>query len=214
MVILPVRKSSEIFGNISHIKIIEPTAKNGNINDYQMQCLISAVQKRSPKKLFEFGTFDGRTTLNLATFSSDDAVVFTIDLPQEKLGSTTHAVEGDNKQYVLGRDVKRRFQYSPCKSKIVQFWDDSAMFDFDNFYSTNGPMDMVFVDGCHSKEYCLNDSKKARRLVCGAKSPIIVWHDYGGCWKGVTEALDYLYENEDGFEGLVFVKDVQLVVLL
>lgn len=214
MAILPIRKSSEIFGNISHIKIIEPTAKNGNINDYQMQCLISAVQKRSLKKLFEFGTFDGRTTLNLATFSSDDAVVFTLDLPQEKLGSTVHAVAGDNKQYVMGRDAKRRFQDSPCKSKIFQLWDDSATFDFDNFCSANGPMDMVFVDGCHSKEYTLNDSRKAKTLVRGTSNSIIIWHDYGGCWKEVTEALDYLYENEDGFEGLVFVKDVQLVVLM
>lgn len=131
MAILPIRKSSEIFGNISHIKIIEPTAKNGNINDYQMQCLVSVVQKRSPKKLFEFGTFDGRTALNLANFSGDDSVVFTLDLPQEKLGSTAHAVEGNNKQYVIGKDAKRRFQDYPCKSKIDHLWDDSATFDFD-----------------------------------------------------------------------------------
>jgi predicted O-methyltransferase YrrM len=214
MAILPVRKSSDVFGNISHIKIIEPVATDGNINDYQMQCLVSVVQKRNPKKMFEFGTFDGRTTLNLANFSGDDAVVFTLDLPQEKLGSTAHAVEGNNKQYVIGKDAKRRFQGYPCKSKIVQLWDDSATFASEGFYTANGPMDMVFVDGCHSKEYTLNDSRKAKSLVRGAEKPIIVWHDYGGCWEEVTEALDYLYEKEDGFEGLFFVKDVQLVVLL
>ena len=43
-------------------------------------------------------------------------------------------------------------------------------------------MDFIFVDGSHSYDYVLNDSRKALSLLRGGKG-IILWHDYPG-WTG------------------------------
>jgi len=211
---MPVKKSSEVLGELPLFEVLEPSVKNGNITNEQMCCILAAVKKFDPSNIFEFGTFDGRTTLNLAEYSRKDTRIFTLDLPQEKFGKTVYPVGENNTQYVLGTDFKRRFKRYPCSNKITQLWGDSASFDYEMLSILTGPIDMVFVDACHSKNYALNDSKKAKLMVRGSKNPVIIWHDYAGCWPGVTEALDQLYKDDKDFSGMMFLEDVQLVVML
>ena len=74
-------------------------------------------------------------------------------------------------------------------------------------------MDFVFVDGSHSYEYVLNDSRLARRLLRKDGDGIIVWHDYGA-WRGVTRALNALYRRDSVFQGLKHIEGTTLVYCL
>jgi predicted O-methyltransferase YrrM len=79
------------------------------------------------------------------------------------------------------------------RSKIIQLFGDTARFDFSPYF---GKMDMVFIDGAHTYEYLLNDTKIARKLL--KDKGVILWHDYAGDWPGVTKALNKLYIENPG----------------
>lgn len=48
------------------VRVLEPDAVSGNISELEMLVLASVIASRAPRACFEIGTFDGRTTLNLA----------------------------------------------------------------------------------------------------------------------------------------------------
>jgi predicted O-methyltransferase YrrM len=55
------------------------------------------------------------------------------------------------------------------------------------------PCDVVFIDGDHSEEAVLHESRLARRLV---RAPgLIAWHDYSNPHVEVTRALDRLHDE-------------------
>jgi hypothetical protein len=74
-------------------------------------------------------------------------------------------------------------------------------------------VDFVFVDGSHSYEYVLNDSRHALKLIRNGKG-VILWHDYGTFWKGVKKALDELYLGGNEFKGLRQIEGTSLVCLI
>jgi hypothetical protein len=93
--------------------------------------------------------------------------------------------------------------------KICQLYGDSATFDFTPFFG----MDFIFIDGSHSYEYVLNDSRKAIQLLREGKG-VILWHDYATeWWEGVTKALNDLYLNDSEFKDLKWIAGTSLVYL-
>jgi hypothetical protein len=55
------------------------------------------------------------------------------------------------------------------------------------------PCDAVFIDGDHSEQAVLHDSRLARRLIRTAG--IIVWHDFTNAAVEVTDALARLHDD-------------------
>jgi len=139
--------------------------------------------------IIEIGTFDGRTTLNLAVNSHPDTKVFTLDLPPDV--STRFELAVGERQFVEKAAPGERYRrsaepWSPSASRITQMHGDSAAFDWSPFLKSAS---LVFVDGSHSYDYAAGDSDTAFRLV--APGGVIIWHDYG-VWEGVTRALEDL----------------------
>src|SRR5579859_7704287 len=60
----------------------------GNISFEELLILVELVQTRQPATCFEIGTYDGRTALNMAANTPEDAVIYTLDLPREEIAST------------------------------------------------------------------------------------------------------------------------------
>jgi len=48
------------------VELLEVTAQNGNVSPWELFVLPRLTKCKRPKTIFEFGTFDGRTTLDLA----------------------------------------------------------------------------------------------------------------------------------------------------
>src|SRR5690606_20315706 len=115
-----------------------------------------------PKQIFEFGTFDGRTTLNLHR-NCPAAMIHTLDLPPTQQNLPDHKSAGEllQKHDTLGR--------------VHQLYGNSLDFDFSDFV---GKQDFVFIDAGHSYRNAISDSKNALRMLEGREG-VIVWHDYG-----------------------------------
>jgi len=211
--ILPgINLSSLITSKECQLRVIEPSFANGNVTIYELMAIILLVQARQPKSLFEIGTFDGRTTLNLAANSPQEAHVHTLDLPNTGLEQTRFRLEEIEKKYIDKPVSGSRLLGRPEASKVTQLYGDSATFDFSPYLNQ---IDFVFVDASHAYQYVLSDSRKALQLLRRGKGAIL-WHDYNrsDCWPGVTQALDELYSHSPEFSQMKQIEGTSLVCLV
>jgi len=137
--------------------------------------LITAMRLIGAKRIFEFGTFFGSTTLNLALNSPDDAEIFTFDLPRDE---ALAAVRTEPDTRVASERLaygSQDFEGMPCASKIRQLTGNSREFDFSRFHNS---IDLVFIDGGHDYETVKSDTWNALRMVKQGSPACIFWHDY------------------------------------
>lgn len=191
----------------SLLDIREIDAVEGNVDERELVTICRLVRQASPEAVFEFGTFDGRTTLNLAA-NAPDARVHTIDLPQQTLNSSAAPLHAHETRYADKPFSGERFRSSDLASRITQLHGDSGSFDFSPLYDS---IDFIFVDGSHTYEYVINDSLHAMRMLRGGRGTI-VWHDYGR-WDGVTRALNQLRSLDPAFSGLAHISGTTLAHL-
>lgn len=81
---LPTVSIETLFPRIAELAIRLQRAiprLRGNLTVEELSGVALICQWLKPQTLFEFGTYNGRTTLNLALNSPADARVFTLDLP-------------------------------------------------------------------------------------------------------------------------------------
>ena len=171
------------------IRLVETAKADGNVNLAELAILAQAAAAVPPGSLVvEIGTFDGRTTLNLAV-NAGEARVVTLDLPPDERAA--FALAPGERQYVDKPQPGARFRsvrppWLEAARRITQLLGDSATFDWSPYEGRAG---LVFVDGSHAYNYARKDSETAMRLV--AKDGLVLWHDYGR-WEGVSRALDEL----------------------
>jgi len=209
--IVPTIDLAEVVSENVPIQIREPVDIDGNISLAEITVLSKLVKRYNPKRLFEIGTFDGRTTLNLAANASDDAKVYTLDLPKDKLFKTDLPLEVGEEKYIDKEASGARFLESDCQQKITQLYGDSATYDFSSFYNT---VDFIFIDGSHSYRYVLHDSRLALKLLRDGQG-VILWHDYGKqWWQGLTTALNEMYAAGKEFKNIQHIEGTSLVYLV
>lgn len=209
--IVPTIELAEVVSEHVPIQVREPVAIDGNISLAEIAVLSKLVKRYTPNRLFEIGTFDGRTTLNLAANASEEAEIYTLDLPKDKLSATDLPLEAGEEKYVDKAVSGARFLGTDCEQKITQLYGDSATFDFSPFFNT---VDFIFIDGSHSYEYVLNDSKQALELLRDGRG-LILWHDYGKpWWLGLTTALNEMYSAGKEFKNIQHIQGTSLVYLV
>jgi predicted O-methyltransferase YrrM len=179
--------------NIIPFDMSEVNYQSGNISLYEMVVICLLCKNCNPTSILEFGTFNGRTTTNIAVNTKEYAKIITVDLPVELKDKTRFPLEGINKTdendelgYV-GKTGKLYEKYPLIRKKINQFWMDSADFPINQYLRH---FDFIFVDASHTYENTLNDSHNA--FKCIKNKGFILWHDYHG-WPGVTKALNEIY---------------------
>jgi predicted O-methyltransferase YrrM len=161
------------------------TYRVSNMDPFELYCLAAIARIRNPRTIFEFGTYDGATTLWLAQ-TVPDAEIFTIDLPQddranwEKRTLVSGSADGDG--------VGARFKGTGYAPRITQLLGDSRTYDFSDYF---GRMDLVVVDAGHSYECASSDTENALRML--SPRGAVVWDDYG--WPGVVRAVDEATER-------------------
>lgn len=189
------------------IRLVETGKRDGNVNLAELAILAQAAAAIPAGSIVvEIGTFDGRTTLNLA-LNAAPASVFTLDLPPDERAA--FALAPGERQYVDKPQPGARFRdcdpvWRAAARRITQLLGDSATFDWTPYAGRAG---LVFVDGSHAYEYVRKDSETALRLVAGGG--IVLWHDYGR-WEGVSRALDELEAQRT--LGLRHVRGTSLVL--
>lgn len=182
---------------------LEKEEENGNITIKELIIISQIVKDNNPKNIFEIGTFNGRTTINLANFSPQDSTVYTLDLPKKDIETAKFSIEEGDRKYIDKNIIGERYQKNT--DKIIQLYGDSATFDFNPYY---GKIDFVFVDGAHSAPYVLNDTEIAFKLI--KDGGIILWHDYG-VWRGVIKVLNNYYRKDFRFKNVKHIEGSSLV---
>jgi predicted O-methyltransferase YrrM len=145
----------------------------------------------NPKKIFEIGTFRGRTTILLARNAPAGCKLFTLDLPQSQ----------------VSHRIGEAFANTDEAANIQQYAGDSRHFDYSQLA---GSCDLVWVDACHDYDWVVHDTKSAFTLC---KSGCwIAWHDYRhtAWWSGVTK---HLRELKRDYPQIRHIKGTSIVVL-
>lgn len=189
------------------VRVWEHRKENGNVRISELGILANLARNCAPgSAIFEIGTFDGRTSINLAMNSPASCPVYTLDLPPDV--ATKFAIaEGERHMVDKPRSGARCERYRDSHPEVVnrihQLYGDSAAFDYTPYRDS---CSLVFVDGSHAYDYALSDTRAAMSLV--ARGGVIIWHDYG-IWEGVNQALEELEAREQ--LGLKNIRGTSLV---
>jgi hypothetical protein len=156
--------------------------------------LATATKVLRPRKIFEIGTFSGRTTSVFIFNAPPDATVITLDLPpQSALDDAQHKAYIDTDvNLVETRNLACYIHDLNLEDRCQQVWCDSLEFDPSPHLGT---VELGFIDGAHSLPYVRNDTMKMARMV--ADRGLVFWHDYGGKgrFRPLTEYLESLAEK-------------------
>lgn len=129
--------------------------------------LATIVAALNPSRLFEFGTFDGRTTCTLALNARPNAITYTLDVERGWAyppGDPSILEPINIGGLAMGRSDGAR---------VVFLTGDSQSFDFRPYV---GSVDLLFVDADHSYQPVISDSENAIRML--RRGETIFWHDY------------------------------------
>lgn len=148
-------------------------------------CVLAALCRRlRPRRVFEFGTFEGEMTLNFWLNADPECEVFTLDLPPAG-EATRFSLSAPDREMVARRKLGQRYLQAPAAAaRITQLCCDSAEFDSAPY---SGSFDLIYVDGAHTYEYVANDSRHAFRML--RPGGVIVWDDYNWYWAGLVRCL-------------------------
>lgn len=161
---------TEIFPDIERVAIPLGAINEltGHANKVDMLYVCAIAKHLQARKIFEFGTYQGRTSYHL-TYASEGAQVTTLNLPPE--ADTRYAP-------YLGS----YFRGTEREAFVTQLLEDSRQLDTTPYRQQ---FDVVFVDGDHSYDVVKNDTEKAFELVRPGGS--ILWHDYAPKSEGLVE---------------------------
>ncbi len=153
-----------------------------------MECAALAALARlvTAKKIFEFGTYKGVSTTQLALNVAKGGTVFTLDLPEDHPAYSL-PIPKPEEQQIAAEGGKGILIPRDLLDRITFLSSDSATFDESPYFGT---MDMVFVDGAHSYDYVKNDTEKGFRML--RDGGVLAWHD---CTPSHRDVVKYIREN-------------------
>jgi predicted O-methyltransferase YrrM len=182
----------QVFPGISHTRTIIQSAvpakgSFGNMPSAELIVIATICSYLKPKTIFEFGTYNGLTTLHLALNSPPETRVFTIDLSADDPIRKTMT---DDSFYTVEITVGEQFHNQLEASKITQIFGDTTKYDHQ---ALRGKVDMIFIDAGHTYDLVKSDTQKALDML--APGGVILWHDYFYTQVGVYTWLNELHAS-------------------
>lgn len=205
--ILPKTDIFELIGNDSATYEGVYECGYGHTTEFELKVISNLVKQKNPDRIFEIGTYQGRTTLNMAINANPACEIFTLDLPKAELDKTKMEIEVGEERYVDKDESGTRFKNHPMGYKIKQVYGDSATYDFSPYHNS---IDIAFIDGSHAYGYVLNDSHKI--LPTMRKGGLIIWHDYTN-WQGVWTALNELQTKDARFKNIKHIGGTSIAIM-
>lgn len=171
--------------------------------------LLALLKYIQPLLIFEFGTFLGITTLNIAANMREAAIVYTLDLDENSFQKARqHPVDKKLSMERLESEHRIAFMNTPYESRIKRLFGDSNMFDFAPF---ERKVNMIYIDGGHDLRTVRSDTHNSFRMIDTASLGCIVWHDYGNPdYPELTQFIDELSLERE----LKHVEETMTVFLL
>ena len=207
--LLPMMTWDDLQCSDDSIELIKPQPADGNISLLETAVITKLIKTYQPQSIFEFGTYDGRTTLHMAANAAENCQIHTLDLPPQETQETQFDLSPVERKYAEKSVVGKYYKNSSYANKIKQLLGDSATFDFKPYENS---ADFIFIDASHVYDYVKNDSMQALKLLRNGKG-IILWHDYTLWWDGVVQALQELYHKDERFKDLKYIEGTTLAYL-
>lgn len=135
------------------------------------------------RRVFEFGTYKGVSTTQLALNIAKDGMVFTLDLPEDHPAYTLPIPKPEERQ-IAAEGGKGILIPQDILDRVTFLRSDSATFDEAPYL---GSMDLVFVDGAHSYEYVKNDTDKGWKML--RPGGVLAWHDCNAQHRDVVRCI-------------------------
>jgi predicted O-methyltransferase YrrM len=190
------RQIDEIIGDVGTVQIVIEHMRGGGIHNPvdELAYLALIARVTSPQKIFEIGTYRGRTALNLANNSPADCIVYTLDLPPDVRIDFEKRTNIADAALIRSSAPGVDYLGKPAARKIHQLFGDSTRFDFSPYF---GQMDIVFVDGAHHYDAVRSDTENALKMI--KAGGWILWHDFAnyGDYNDVTRAVLDLIPGSD-----------------
>lgn len=179
----------------------------GGVTLLETFVIAAALRIVAARSIFEFGTYFGSTTLNLAQNTPEEGRVFTLDLDMDQAEVVKqHPADVQFTRTHLASKKVLDFLGSPIENKIKMLSGDSTEFDFSPWESS---IDLCFIDGGHDVITATCDTENALRMARKDAPSCIVWHDYHNWdYPGLTQYLDELSQRLD----IYHVEDTMLCV--
>lgn len=207
---VPKIAADEILADDTTVQLSRLAGVSGNISPAELMIIAAVVKQRQPALCFEIGTFDGRTTQNIAANQPPAGKCYTLDLPPQDANQAALPLACGDQTYINKPVSGARISSQARSEKITQLQGDSGKFDFSPYF---GQVDLMFVDGSHSFEYVLSDTEAAWKMV--KPGGWIFWHDYDNhWWPGVTRALNQLQAQDPRFQAMRHIANTTLCFLL
>jgi hypothetical protein len=191
------------------VQLLDLASDFGGVGSLELIVIAKFIRQLKPRQVLEIGTHRGRTTLNIAANCEESTTIYTLDLPPEMMLATRLCVDKEDRKYINKQISGEKFIGTIYAERIIQLYGDSASFDFSPYYNS---IDFIFIDGSHSYDYVMNDSRLALKLLRNGHG-LIIWHDYDA-WDGVTQALNELFTQDDEFKGLRNIEGTSFVYAL
>lgn len=150
-------------------QVLERTLEisQGMMHRIDVDSLAAAVLHCRPKRVFEIGTYRGASSEMILQLLPDAQVIsiaFVNDQPGRKFNNDELSVEDVGALVSAGN-----------RDRYTQLIGDSHKIDPEAFVRDHGRMDLVFIDGDHSRDGVRQDTDLARAIL--APGGAIVWHD-------------------------------------
>ncbi|MCX6165963.1 MAG: class I SAM-dependent methyltransferase [Ignavibacteriae bacterium] len=195
-----------VFSGIQKHKITlkDIESKYGSMTLEEIYNIALLVKQINPKSIFEFGTFIGVTTLQMALNSEDETKIYTLNL-SSKEDETMYAIgDSDEERNLPMLQPGDRFKNSKQSEKITQLYGDSAVFDYNPYENS---IDFILIDASHEYDYVKNDTINSFKML--KNGGMLVWHDYPNA-PGV-----YRYINEIAPKIKIFhIKETHIAFVL
>lgn len=150
--------------------------------------LLALAKLVNPRKFFEFGTYLGVETLNVAANLPEDSQLYTLDLDEDSFRLLEQDVH-DRPLTLTHFDnlTNLAFLGTSYEERITRLRGESKSYDFSRFAKR---IDMVYVDGGHDLPTLVSDTGNALRMLCDDHPACIAWHDFEN--PAYPQVTDYL----------------------
>ncbi|HZQ70118.1 MAG TPA: class I SAM-dependent methyltransferase [Terriglobales bacterium] len=181
-----LRKYDELVGNglplKSPVKDMDPREtltvparfqSGGGTDAREILVLAAATKLVRPRRIFEIGTYNGRTTAVFIMNAPSNCQVYTLDLPPQSNASSDYLAS--DAELVETRSTETFLQRARLGRRYRQIYCNSMDLDAEIFRDS---IELGFIDGAHTLEFVRNDTEKMAIMM--AQRGLVFWHDYGG----------------------------------
>lgn len=172
---IPIQPLNELVDLKKQVTLSNFLSRDGNVSAFELMAIVSIVADIQPKTVLEIGTFDGNTTLQVALNCQEDAVIHTIDLPNDPTETAMPVWTADLKYALDKAKHIRKYVGTAMEANIVQHFGDSTAYDFSKF-TDQGLIDFCFIDGGHSYDCVKSDTENTFKHL--SKNGVVLWHDF------------------------------------